>query len=236
MEKQVEYPYRAILFDFDYTLADSSRGIVTCVNHALAAMGLSSVAAEQIHPTVGLPLEVMFTRLVPAEPATRAAEFKRYFVAHADEVMNPLTVLFPGAAETIRDLRRRGLALGIVTTKFRYRIEGVMQREGLLDAFGAIIGAEDVARLKPAPDGLWLACQLLSSAPDATLYVGDSPTDAEAAQRAGLPFVGVRSGVTSAEAFAPFGPLAVLPAVSKLPAWFDLLSPAPNAPYKSINL
>lgn len=229
------YPYRAILFDFDYTLADSSRGIVICVNYALTSMGLLPVAAEQIHPTVGLPLEEMFTRLAPSEPVTRAGEFKRCFVAHADKVMNPLTTLFPGAPETIRELHRQGLALGIVTTKFRYRIEGVMRRDGLLDAFGVVIGAEDVARLKPAPDGLWLACERLGIGRDVTLYVGDSPTDAEAAWRAGLPFVGVRSGVTSAEAFAPFGPLAVLPTVSDLIAWLAA-SPAPDASQTAANL
>ena len=46
----------AVLFDFDFTLADSSAGIITCINYALSKMGLGESSTEDINKTVGLYL------------------------------------------------------------------------------------------------------------------------------------------------------------------------------------
>jgi hypothetical protein len=59
--------------------------------------------------------------------------------------MAELVGLYPGAADTIRHLRGRGLRTAIVSTKFRYRIEDILNRaesSGLVDV---IVGGEDVA-------------------------------------------------------------------------------------------
>ena len=62
-------PYRAILFDFDYTLADSSEGIIHCVNSALKTLDLPEATADEIRATIGLSLTEIYTRLAqPAHP------------------------------------------------------------------------------------------------------------------------------------------------------------------------
>jgi len=99
-------------------------------------------------------------------------------------------------------LRRRGLALGVVSTKYRRRIETILQRDGLDGLFDVIIGGEDVATLKPDPEGLLLAAERLRTPVSETLFVGDSIVDAEAARRAGMPFAAVLSGVTPREEFS----------------------------------
>ena len=38
--------FQTIIFDFDYTLADSSRGIAECINFALAELNLPQVPTE----------------------------------------------------------------------------------------------------------------------------------------------------------------------------------------------
>ena len=48
---------RAVLFDFDFTLADSSDGITVCMNHALGLLGLSPAPASAIRRTIGLDLD-----------------------------------------------------------------------------------------------------------------------------------------------------------------------------------
>ena len=50
-------PYEAVIFDFDYTLADATPGIVGCVNHALGVLGLADRPEEDIRRTVGMTLE-----------------------------------------------------------------------------------------------------------------------------------------------------------------------------------
>ena len=127
--------------------------------------------------------------------------FARLFVARADQVMAGKTVLFSTVPGMVKRLREHGLMLGIVSTKYRRRIEGILERERLLDSFAVIVGGEDVSQHKPDPESLLLALERLGVLPGEALYVGDSVTDAQAARRAGVPFVAVLSGTTSKEAF-----------------------------------
>jgi len=209
-------PFQSLIFDFDYTLADSSRGIVECINFALRELGLHQVSAERARRTIGLSLADAFAELAgPQDP--KSSEFARLFVERADQVMLDLTFLLDSVPETVALLKRRGFALGILSNKFRYRVTGALRRENLLASFDTVIGAEDVAELKPAPEGLLLAIERLGNPAPATLYVGDSVTDAETAARAGVPFVAVLSGVTPREAFDGYDTYAVLVDVSALP-------------------
>lgn len=211
------HPFRAILFDFDYTLADSSRGIIACTNYALRKMGLSEASPDVIRPLIGLSLSDMLPKLVGAQHAGRADEFSRLFVERADQIMSDLTVIFPEVPATVKTLKACGLALGIVSTKFRYRIMTTLQREGLAQAFDVIVGGEDVSAHKPAPEGLLKAVERLGYALNESLYVGDSVTDAEAARRAGMPFVAVLSGATPRHHFAPYPSYRILDSVAELP-------------------
>ncbi len=61
--------YNAVVFDFDFTLADSSAGVAECVNHALGAMGLPAAAPQAIYRTIGLSLTETLKRLAGAEAA-----------------------------------------------------------------------------------------------------------------------------------------------------------------------
>ena len=126
--------------------------------------------------------------------------------------------LFEPVRPVVDDLLAAGLTLGIVTTKYRYRVEAVLRREGLEHAFGVIVGGEDVAAHKPDPEGLLAAMERLGGVTSDVLYVGDSVVDAEAARRAGLSFVAVLSGVTPAADLAPHEPLAIVDDVGELPA------------------
>ena len=213
---------RAILFDFDYTLADSSPAVVICANSALQALGLPPAAPDDIRRTIGLSLAETFIQLagsrVPAEQfAAASSAFDRLFIQKADAVMADRTVVFPGVAATVRALKRRGFALGVVSSKFRYRIEQILEREDLRAAFDVIVGREDVIASKPDPEGMLTAMSALGSVPPATCYVGDSLTDAETARQAGTAFIAVLSGVTPQAAFDAYACRAVIASIADLP-------------------
>ena len=108
-----------------------------------------------------------------------------------------------------------------MSTKFRFRIETTLRREDLLDSFETIIGGEDVSNHKPDPEGLLKAIRKLESAPENSLYVGDSVIDAEAAKRAGVPFVAVLSGVTPRQDFEPYPVYKIIDSLSELPCLID---------------
>lgn len=217
--------FQAVLFDFDYTLADSSEGAVECINFALTEMGLELVSAELACRTIGLSLNETFLALGDHHEPHHCAEFYRLFVHRAEQVMAKLTVLYESVPATVEALRDGGLQLGIVSTKYRRRIHEVLTREALLHGFEVVIGGEDVERHKPHPDGLFEAIERLGCSTESVVYVGDSVVDAELAKRAGVPLIVVLSGVTPRADFDEYEPLAVLESVSDLPKF--LLTPTP---------
>lgn len=209
-------PPRAVIFDFDYTLADSSEGIVECVNHALVRLGLNPIPPTDIRQTIGLSLPDTCLALTGRSDLSR--DFMRHFVSRADEVMVDMTEIMDSVPETITLLKERGYPLGIVSTKFRRRIETILAREGLLEFFRVIIGGEDVAGYKPDPEGINLALRKLGCSPSASVYVGDSLVDLETAQRAGIPFIALLTGPTSREKFLGDDVHLILERINELPA------------------
>lgn len=214
--RQLKPPVQAIIFDFDYTLADSSRGVIECINFALDRLGLPLAADAEIRKTIGLSLPDALMMLVGKEYARHTDTFTRLFVERADEVMTDMTELFDIVPETVAALQKLGIQLGIVTLKYRYRIESVLRREQLTDAFEVIIGFEDMSEPKPNPTGLLAAIERLNSIRQNCFYVGDSVTDAKTAQRANIDFIAVLSGVTPRVAFDDYDVYAILEDVSGL--------------------
>jgi phosphoglycolate phosphatase len=193
---------RAVIFDFDLTLADSRAAVTECVNHALRRLGLDEAAPEAIHRTIGLPLTLTFERLTGRGDEAGTDAFRRLFAARADEDMVVRTRLYPEVRDVLPRLRAGGVRAAVVSTKFRYRIEAALARDELLHHFDAIVGGEDVTRHKPDPEGLHAALSKLGESREHALYVGDHPVDAEAAQRAGLRFIASLTGASAREEFA----------------------------------
>jgi phosphoglycolate phosphatase len=213
---------QAIICDFDFTLADSSPGVVACVNEALAGLGLPPASAACIHATIGLSLPHTLQALTGIVDEALATAFTRRFVAHADQVMHGLTLLYPWVAETVATLRTAGHRLGIVSSKYRYRIERILAESGLASQFEVVIGGEDVVQYKPHPDGLLLALQRLHLPATDVLYVGDHPVDAEAASRVGVPFMAVLTGTSNVPNFAPYPIHNFLANISHLPSQLQM--------------
>jgi phosphoglycolate phosphatase len=180
-------------------------------------MGLPVANSEDIRGTIGISLKETFRRLAGDYSQERSDEFIRWFVRRADQVMVKKSVLFESVPPTIEALKKRGLKLGIVSTKFRHRIEKTLRREKLEKYFDVIVGGEDVAEHKPDPKGLLTAIQLMTIAPAEVLYVGDSITDAETAMRAKVAFAAVLSGITPKEAFKEYNVQAFFDNLYQLP-------------------
>jgi phosphoglycolate phosphatase len=195
---------KAIIFDFDYTLGDSTDGIVLSVNYALENLGLSQKNREDIKKTIGLSLKDTYFALTAKNNAEEAEKFSKYFVEKADIVMVENTVIYDGVKEILRELKDSGYKIGIVTTKYRYRIEKILNRFQAADLVDLIVGSDDVKIEKPNPEGLLWAIDMLQLEKDEVLYVGDSVVDAKTAENAGVDFAGVLTGTTTQSDFAKY--------------------------------
>ncbi len=202
--------YRAVVFDFDYTLGDSTNGIVLSINYALSKLGYGERETEAIRKTVGLSLKDTFTVLSGKEDENEAQAFSKCFKEKADVVMVDNTRIYPGILESLQSLKVRGYKIGIVTTKYHYRIEQILEKYNAAKLIDLIVGAEDVRIEKPNPEGLLWAVDKLSLDKKQVLYVGDSIVDAKTARNAVVDFAGVLTGTTKKEDFLEYNNIFIV--------------------------
>lgn len=215
--------YQAVLFDFDYTLGDSTGPIVDSCTAALTAMGWPAPEREAVRLTVGYTLEDGYTLLTGDKEEEHRKEFFRRFKDHAREIMLTDTLLCPGAEEVLEWLEKAGIPAGIVSTKGSDVLDGIFRRLGLRSRLTLIVGGQDVSRAKPDPEGLNLAVERLGKGRDAVLFCGDTVIDAETASRAGVDFCAVLNGTTPAQAFAEYPHVHIAPDLTELLGWLTEL-------------
>jgi HAD superfamily hydrolase (TIGR01549 family) len=123
----------------------------------------------------------------------------------------------PWARGALRDLRRHGVRVGLVTASTRGVVEPSIERLNLAGVFETAWYSDDVALSKPHPEALERALEELGVAPGDTVYVGDTTVDLEMATAAGASFAAVGTTTTEA-AFREAGVDRVWPDVA---AWAD---------------
>lgn len=208
--------YSLYLFDFDYTLANSEKGIVSCFQYVLSNHGFLSIPNETIKRTIGLTLEEAFQLLTGITDPLCIIELKKEYVARADQIMTQNTFLYPDVPDTLRSLKGQNKLLGIISTKYRYRIEETLSQYGISELFSIILGGEDVSHHKPDPEGIYLAAHRLGIPKENILYIGDSIVDAKTAHHAGVAFTAVTTGATPKEEFLAYPHLEIIKSLSQL--------------------
>ena len=127
------------------------------------------------------------------------------------------TFFFPETVTVLKTLKSQGAQIGIISTKFRFRIREMVDQHFPKDFFDIIIGGEDVKQAKPDPQGIKKALRRLHRRKSETLYIGDSTVDAETAQAAKVDFVGVLNGMTTREELMVYPHRQILDNLSLLP-------------------
>ena len=203
--------YQTYLFDFDYTLADSSRGIVICFRNVLERHGFHQIDDHTIKRTIGKTLPESFSILTGITDTDILEAFRKEYVKEADQHMTVNTRLFPETGKVLHSLKNNGATIGIISTKYRYRIWELMSQYLSEDFLDIVVGGEDVSCPKPDPEGLRHALSVLGVSPQEVLYVGDSIVDAETARAAGVDFAGVLHGMTTREELCRYPHVVILP-------------------------
>lgn len=213
-------PFELIVFDWDGTLADSIGQIVASIDHAIAVTGFPARSTEEIQEIIGLGLVESLVALFPqADPSTFGAfaqAYRDHWVANARDDLR----LFDGAANLLRNLAADGYQLAVATGKSRHGLDHALTQAGVTELISASRCADETES-KPAPDMLLEILDELNLAPGAALMIGDSVHDLGMAERAGVPSVGVLSGVHDAQRLRKHSPVAVLEWATDLPQWLS---------------
>ncbi len=183
----------AILFDWDGTLADSLPLVTRATNEVLASHGYPVLDASAIHDGMRFPSAERMAYHIdkPYETVGAEAEMLCEEFYEAAERLGHLAVeLFPGVDDLLTRCTMLGMPMALVTNNRTSLVRALVRHAGLEDTFAAIVGEEDVRNPKPDPEGVRIALATLDARASRTIFVGDSITDAQAAERAGVLGVG----------------------------------------------
>lgn len=208
--------YEAVVFDFDYTLADATKGIVDSYSYSLERLGYLPQSERAICLTIGMTVADAFISFTGITDENKVNEFRLAFMKRADEVMTAGTVLLPHARETLSFLREKGVRLGIVTSKNGYRINECFEHFGMSGAVDMIVGFDNVKQAKPSPEGLERVIASFGADRSSVLYVGDNIIDAQTAEAAEVDFAAVLTGTTTESDFQPFSKKYVADSLGRL--------------------
>ena len=118
IELSARHGTRAVLFDFDGTLADTAADLGAAVNRLRAERGLRALSVDEVRPYASSGARGLLRVGLGLLPGDETYEdMREAFLARYGTHLCVDTRLFPGIAELLGELAARGLAWGIVTNK-----------------------------------------------------------------------------------------------------------------------
>ena len=184
-----------MLFDVDGTLLDSNDAHARAWEDAFREAGYAARFAD-VRPLIGMGGDKLLPKVigVDAESARGKALGKRRQEIFRERYL-PRLRPFPGARALLERMRAAGLTLVVATSAKEDELAGLLDAAGVADLFAETTSSSDADNSKPDPDIIEAALARAGHlAPTAALMVGDTPYDVEAASRAGVGTVAVRSG------------------------------------------
>ncbi len=212
--------YELIIFDWDGTLLDSAGEIVAAMQQAVASLGLEPRSDAQLRRMIGLGLQDAFFRLYPdldAEAMEALLQNYRQLYGSTPRVYGEA---FPGVANSLDDLRGRGMRLAVATGKSRRGLDRELRESGL-DDFVRISRCADESPSKPHPQMLLDVLELAVTPPHQALMVGDTTYDMQMARDAEIDRVGVSYGAHAATRLLEFGPLEIVDSLLHFEQWLS---------------
>jgi len=208
--------YKLCLFDFDYTLADTTKPIVECFRHTFETMNIDGFDREKAIKTIGMTLDNAFPELTGIKDEKKVQELVSIYRVKSDEITIENTVLFEDTVETLQTLKKNGIKVGIVSSRMGARIDKILEHLNCRKYVDYIIGYENVTTHKPNPEGLMKALDYFNCKKEDVLYVGDSYIDAKAAENGQIDFVGVTTGTTSQNDFKEYNNIKIVNNISSI--------------------
>jgi HAD superfamily hydrolase (TIGR01509 family) len=195
---------QAIVFDFDGTLVDASEAICSSFNAVLLDHGFPLLETSLIKTKIGRPLKELFAEVDTAATDERLQSYVEEYRKHFFPISAAKTRPMPGVVEALPELSR-GRRLAIATSRTADGAQHILRCLGLAQHFGAVVGIEDVSRVKPDPEPVLSALSHVGADPAHAMMVGDTADDVVAGLRAGVCSVGVTTGAFTAEQLAQAG-------------------------------
>lgn len=187
-------PIEALLLDVDGTLVDSNDAHAQSWVDVLTRAGLQA-SFDDVRRLIGMGGDKLLptvTGVSKEEPRGKqlSEERTRVFM----EQYLPRLRAFPDVRPLLEKVRARGVRLVVATSAQEDEARALAKVAGIDDLLEAKTSSDDADRSKPDPDIVVAALKRAKTTADRAIMLGDTPYDVEAATRAGVPIIAVRSG------------------------------------------
>lgn len=187
---------RGVIFDLDGTLLDTLEDLANAANATLDHFGFPTHSSESYRYFVGEGLMTLIERIIPDNKRSQQEivacmdTFLQIYSQSWDLQSRPYT----GITEMLQHLRQAGLKLGILSNKPHAFTQLCVDRFFAAGTFDFVYGQREGVPKKPDPAGALEIASLMRLQPQQMLYVGDTATDMQTGNRAGMFTMGVLWG------------------------------------------
>lgn len=176
--------YDAVLFDLDGTLIDTAPEFIVALDRLMAQIGRAAPDRVRVGHAVSQGGSAMLRAALGSDEAPDPALLERFLALYAER-LGSAARLYPGIAQVLESLERRGVAWGIVTNKPQWLTTPLLAALGLSERAAVVVCGDTLPTRKPDPAPVLYACAALPVAPARCLMIGDDPRDVTAAIAAG---------------------------------------------------
>lgn len=208
---------RAIIFDFDGTLAILNINFSFMRDQVFELMGHFGIVDKAVQEKYLLEIiDEVYQILSKKSPS--AAET---FYARSHDILHEVEMkaaekgrLIPGAEATLKNLRKKGFKIGIITRNCDDAVRKIFP--GIDEFCDIFVSRNSVKKVKPHPDHLTYLMKSLSIAGKDAMMVGDHIIDIQAGKQVGMISTGVLTGRTTEEEFEKAGADYILKDITEL--------------------
>lgn len=190
---------KAVIFDLDGTLLDTSRDIHKVLNASLKKFSVPEISLEQTINFVGNGAKKLVERAAGEKYASLAPSIYADFSKAFAKCENSLTALYDGEEYVLNRLKADGIKLAVLTNKPQKAAENVCKKHLEKFGFDCICGQTEDMPLKPDPQSTLKIIENFGIEKSECIFVGDGETDVLTAANAGIKCISVLWGYRKKE-------------------------------------
>ena len=197
---------KAVIFDLDGTLLDTIGDIADSMNAMLTEFGYSTLPIDRVRQIIGSGAKKLISDALPEklsdEDFVKCLEtYNRIYNASG----SPKTKLFGGMGEVLKELKKRGYKLAVLSNKPQLSTDQVYEKYLKEYGFDMVVGQNAEFKCKPDPAGVEYILRELGVKREETYFIGDGETDVITALNAKIPCICVLWGNRTKEQLLEVG-------------------------------
>ncbi len=188
---------KAVIFDFDGTLADTLDSIREGINLTVEQFGYPKSTRADVQAHINHGARNLIKLSIPAELQGDEAKVDEVYAVYNEEykkVYLKVEKLYDGMNRVVDVLYKNGIKMSVLSNKQDYMVVGLCRKLLLREAFTEFRGQRVGAPTKPDPTVPLEICRMMGVDPSECALVGDSDVDMITAKNSGFTAIGVSWG------------------------------------------